>query len=219
MLTEFVGFVVRSIQSALYIVVFSSFALKFLALPHDPLHTANAAIHSLCSISLTEPKLQSLRHAFWAASVLPVTVAARHAILGIVTFWLCAVPYKYLAACILVGFALFPITSAALVVSLLWALFLLLHVATCSGLTFRAVRQLLGVFALPLVLTHFRSDAEQSLEAKIGVSAQLFSFCVFLGVSTFGKPGLLFGPVLVCGGKKLLEVLAMPNAIERVRSE
>lgn len=205
------GFVLRSIQSALHILVFASFTLSFLALPHDPLRTANDTMDSLLQVSLPEPKLQSIRHAFWAASVLPVTVAARHANLGICLFWLCGVPYKYLAACILVGFSLFPITSAALVVSSLWTGVGLLHAATCTGVTVHVLRQLAGLLALPLVLAHCRSETETMLVANLGVSAKLFSFCVFLGVSTFGKPGLLFGPVLVCGGKKLLEVLSTPN--------
>ena len=56
-----------------------------------------------------------------------------------------------------------------------------------------------------------RSRAEQSFDVSTGVSSYVFSFAVYLGACTFGSPGILFGPVLVCGGKKLFEVLSKPR--------
>ena len=35
-------------------------------------------------------------------------------------------------------------------------------------------------------------------------------------MSTFGWPGLLFGPVLVCGSKTLLAVLTMPHVVDAI---
>lgn len=159
----------------------------------------------------------------------------------------------HLAACILVGLSLFPITSATLVVTSTWACAGTLYAFSCTGLTWRFVRAMAGILTLPYVCpartprtcnrglrldtgstppqslhatrlkeetstlswqqvcSHFRSEVETALSSKLGVSQSVFSFAIFLGVSTFGTYGLLFGPVLVCTAKKLLEVLTMPH--------
>ena len=92
LVTSLCASVLRSVQSALYILVFASFALSFLSMQHDPLRSANDTAESLLRVSLPAHKLQSLRHAFWAASVLPITVAARHAVLCLLLFWACRTP-------------------------------------------------------------------------------------------------------------------------------
>lgn len=225
--TEAIGIVARGINSALYVVVFFSFALSFLSMPDDLLESAHHLLldsfldsADRARVTLTERKLDAIRQTFWAASVLPVVAAARHAALAILVFTLFGLPYCFLAAAVMVGFALFPVTNGALVVSIVFGLSRLFNVVTCTGVTFVAVWQACGCLAFPMAVGSVRSEAERSLDRKIGVSNEVFSFAVFLGVTTFGWPGILFGPVLVCGSKTLFEVLSLPqNWFDHVSSE
>ena len=90
--------------------------------------------------------------------------------------------------------------------------------ASSSG-TLSLAWQGLGLALLPFAcdpprkgaFAWLRSRAEQSFDQATGVSSYVFSFAVYLGATTFGWPGILFGPVLVCGGKKLFEVLSKPR--------
>ena len=52
-----------------------------------------------------------------------------------------------------------------------------------------------------------RREAEYT---KVGVSSSVFTFAVYLGVATFGSPGILFGPVLVCGSKGFFTAFSAP---------
>ena len=164
-------------------------------------------------VRISAEQLNRIRKAFWAATVLPVTSAARHGVLCLLIFWACAVPYRYLAACTIVAFSLFPVTSAALVVTCVWSVGGITHAVTCSGVTRLVIRRAIGILSLPLVCSCLRSETEQSLESHIGVSSEVFSFSVFLGVHTFGAPGILFGPALVCGSKRLIEMLTRKRVV------
>jgi hypothetical protein len=82
------SFFTSGLSSLVFVLVFSSFTLSLLSLPMDLLGYANGCAQTFLGdgVGLSGGELNSIRSAFQAASVLPVTTAARHAVLCIGVF-------------------------------------------------------------------------------------------------------------------------------------
>jgi hypothetical protein len=144
----------------------------------------------------SESTVDKVRDTVEAVLLIPFNSAARNACVSLLLFRFFKVPYAHLGATLSIGLSLFPLTYPCLVC-----------VPWVVGLVSTG-RHVVGLLLLVLMAIAFWvSDmtAERRLLEQAGVSLYVNGFSLVLGVYMFGLQGVLFGPLLVYGVKRIYE--------------
>jgi len=139
----------------------------------------------------TSSTLQRMRDTVDAAIIMPISSAARNAMICLLTYRVLGLPCAHIASFGVVLFTLFPLTYAW-VVCVPWVVVWCATGHWLTGLT------LLMVMAAAL---SGRTDSEKKLQVETGIGDYVHAFSLVLGVYVFGMQGVLFGPMLVCIAK------------------
>ena len=146
---------------------------------------------------LSGSTVDSFRSTIEAIIIVPVNSAAANATASLLLFSLYGVPYAHLAALVAVIFTLFPLTYSFFSCAP-WVIGLLVRGHSITAL----------LLILSMALLFWENDrlAELQLQKHAGIGQYVNGFSLVLGVYMFGFQGILFGPLLVCGVKRLYEL-------------
>ena len=199
LLTVISSTITRALQAIQLFIAFGSSTIVFftitfymLSAEQDVLTLLVEKIHP----AATSEMLQRMRDTVDAAIIMPISGASRNAIFLLLVYWALDLPCAHIACVGVVLFTLFPLFYAW-VVCLPWVL------VWCF--TGRWVTGLLLLVAMVLILSG-HTEREIMLQKQTGIGDYVHAFSLCLGVYVFGINGVLFGPMLVCVAKLLVDI-------------